>query len=76
MPAFVEHGDPMNLLAWSLTHHQHVRTQPHPILATAERLLGGLLPLTDDELGSRLADALAALLAALEGPPALPAVPR
>lgn len=64
----------MNLLVWSLAHQQHFRTQSHPILATAERLLGKLLPLTDEEPAGRLAEALATLLAVLEGPPVLPVV--
>ena len=69
-------GVPMNLLAWTPPHQRHPRTWHHHVLATAERLLGEALPPIDQEPGGRLGDALAALLAGLEGSPEAPAVPR
>lgn len=64
----------MNLLSWTPTHHQHLRTRPLSVLATAERLLQKVLLPIEQEPEGRLADALAALLAALEAPPEPPIV--
>ena len=66
----------MDLLAWTPTPSQHAHLRHRSVLASAERLLEKVLPPIEEEPEGRLADALAALLAALEGPPEDPAAPR